>query len=335
MRKAVSISILLVVFFIHYSWCQSNQENSTNVKWFKSGSHPSEYTMDGDLYSTNVDKAGYMKCIVDNPSGFGSLTTSFKPDTYLGKRIKLSVNLKTTDIDKGAMMWMRVDGEDAEILSFDNMGNRAIIGSNDWKIYDIVLDVPKNSSAVLYGMMLIGKGEFWAKDLQLQIVDESEPSTNIALTDMAVGLRYLYKGNYQKALPFLEQLIRGKGEEDHIRYYSLYYYIALLETDQKMRSKEFIRDFSNKQGKNDWVSKIALFLKGNITENELLKASFNENNEINNGQLCEGYFYIGMTHKFKGNPEKAKSCFEKCVETDLKDFVEYNLAQVELNRIAL
>ena len=104
MSKAISISMLIVVFFIHYSWGQSNQKNSTNLKWFKTGSHPNEYTMVGDLYSTSEDNAGYMKSIVDSPSGFGSLATSFKPDTYLGKIIKLSVNLKTVDVDKGAMM---------------------------------------------------------------------------------------------------------------------------------------------------------------------------------------------------------------------------------------
>ena len=179
MKKSSSFSILFLVFFIHLTWCQTNQEDVSNVKWGKAGSHPSEYNMGGDPFSVSADQTGFVKSIGDNPEGFGTWMTSIKPGEYLGKRVKLSVNLKSKDVENWASMWMRVDGKGKEQLSFDNMENRVLKGNDNWKTYDIVLDVPENSAYISYGVMLSGKGQIWAKDLQFQIVNESVPVTDM------------------------------------------------------------------------------------------------------------------------------------------------------------
>jgi hypothetical protein len=78
MRKYLNYSMLLVVLFVNYSWCQSNQDNVSNVKWGKAGSNPNEYNMGGDPFSLNVNQAGFVKFIGDVSEGFGTLSTGNK-----------------------------------------------------------------------------------------------------------------------------------------------------------------------------------------------------------------------------------------------------------------
>src|SRR5262249_32451585 len=79
-------------------------------------------------------------------SGFGTLIQSIRADDYRGMRVRLSGYVKTEKVDR-ASLWMRVDGETGEPMSFDNMDDRRIEGITDWKKYEIVLEVPENSIA--------------------------------------------------------------------------------------------------------------------------------------------------------------------------------------------
>jgi hypothetical protein len=74
-------------------------------------------------------------------------------------------------------MWFRVDGEKQKSLSFDNMQDRAIKGTNEWKKYEIVLDVPKNSVRIAYGVLVSGEGTVWMDDLNFEVVSKDVPLT--------------------------------------------------------------------------------------------------------------------------------------------------------------
>jgi hypothetical protein len=73
---------------------------------------------------------------------------------------------------------MRVDG-DRRILGFDNMDNRAVRGTTDWTMYSVVLDVPENAKNIFFGILLVGKGQVWADDLSLEVVDKNVVTTNL------------------------------------------------------------------------------------------------------------------------------------------------------------
>ncbi len=74
---------------------------------------------------------------------------------------------------------MRVDGEGGRQLGFDNMVNRAVKGTTDWKEYSIVLDVPENSKSINYGVLLGGDGEVWFDSFKLEEVGKDVPVTNL------------------------------------------------------------------------------------------------------------------------------------------------------------
>ncbi len=51
-------------------------------------------------------------------------------------------------------------------LGFDNMLNRAVTGTTDWKQFEVVLDVPTEAVNIVIGAFLSGKGQMWADDLK-------------------------------------------------------------------------------------------------------------------------------------------------------------------------
>ena len=67
-------------------------------------------------------------------------------------------------------LWMRVAGDRYE-LAFDNMKDRFVKGTTDWKMYAVVLDGAADAKTTLLGAILTGKGHVWADDFKLEIVE--------------------------------------------------------------------------------------------------------------------------------------------------------------------
>jgi len=119
-------------------------------------------------------------------SGFGTLTQGVAANGFRGKRVRYSGYVRTQDVSEGWVgLWMRVDGPEG-MLAFDNMqtSNRAIVGTTDWKEYEIILDVPKGATAIVFGMLLGGKGTAWVDDLTLTPMGEAGPAVAPGLFQM-------------------------------------------------------------------------------------------------------------------------------------------------------
>lgn len=138
-----------------------------------------------DRYSISVDTtvrhggkgSASIKFDCGNEQAWASLGQPIAADEYRAMRVRLSGWLKTSDVD-GSGLWMRVDG-DRRILGFDNMDNRAVRGTTDWTMYSVVLDVPENAKNIFFGILLVGKGQVWADDLSLEVVDQDVVTTNL------------------------------------------------------------------------------------------------------------------------------------------------------------
>jgi len=89
------------------------------------------------------------------------------PDIYEGKSITLSGYIKTENVTDGwAGLWMQIDPR----IAFDNMQNRGITGTTDWKKYEITLPMnPAKTKDIVLGGMLVGKGKMWMDDLHITI----------------------------------------------------------------------------------------------------------------------------------------------------------------------
>jgi erythromycin esterase len=104
---------------------------------------------------------------------------SSEPEEYLGKRVRMSANVKSQEIRNWAGLWMRIDGQNETILGFDNMEKRPIKGTTDWTKYEIVLDVPQNTVRICFGILLAERGQVWVDEWKLEAVDSSVPTTNM------------------------------------------------------------------------------------------------------------------------------------------------------------
>ena len=156
-----------------------DQTNSKVPGWFMSGSEPGQYSamVDKETFHSGTQSA---KVTNSQPSasGFGTLMQEASPDEYKGKRWRMTFWLKTEAVQGWTSGWMRVDGKKGDSpLAFDNMQDRLIKGTTDWRQYSIVLDVSEQSTKIAFGIMLSGDGKIWIDDIQFEEVDNSVPVT--------------------------------------------------------------------------------------------------------------------------------------------------------------
>ena len=105
-----------------------------------------------------------------------ALMQMFKADDYRGKRLRMSAWMKSEDADAAAP-WFRIDGAKG-MLGFDNMGNRVVKGTSDWKKYESTLDVPSAATNIAFGGLVSGKGQAWLDDFVFEVVGPDVPTTN-------------------------------------------------------------------------------------------------------------------------------------------------------------
>ncbi|OGS01973.1 MAG: hypothetical protein A3G41_01960 [Elusimicrobia bacterium RIFCSPLOWO2_12_FULL_59_9] len=124
-----------------------------------------------------------------NQGRFGILYQTIRADKYKGKRIRYSAYMSCAKIDVAAYLWLRVDGSikhrdwydssGGNPLSFAiDKGNQCGDGDGDWRRAEVVVDVPKNSGAITFGMSLYGNGAVWANGMSFEAVDDETPLTS-------------------------------------------------------------------------------------------------------------------------------------------------------------
>jgi hypothetical protein len=156
--------------------------------WLRMGDHPEDYEMRLDPGAGRTGRASAtIKGKGPSPAGFGTLMQSIQAGEYKGKRVRLSGWAKAAGIAEWAGLWMRVDGPTTPgssypaALAFDNMQDRPIKGTSDWKRHEIVLDVAPEATFISFGILLNGVGQAWIDDLSLDVVGRDVPLTGQAL----------------------------------------------------------------------------------------------------------------------------------------------------------
>jgi hypothetical protein len=114
-------------------------------------------------------------------NGFGTFTQGIRADNYRGKRLRLSAYVKSSKVMGKAGLWMRIDGKAKSPLGFDNMMNRPIKGTTDWKKYEVVLDIPEDSKDIFFGFLMAGRGRAWVDDITLEPVGKDVKVTGLKI----------------------------------------------------------------------------------------------------------------------------------------------------------
>jgi imidazolonepropionase-like amidohydrolase len=130
-----------------------------------------EYEIQPDREVKHGGKASAtIKSKTDSPIEPCFLAQMFRADDYRGKRLQFSAFIKSKDVERHAQMMLRIDGKEKMAIAFDNMNDRLIKGTNDWKEYQIVLDVAGDAEEIYLNFSYFGKGQLWIDDCKVSTV---------------------------------------------------------------------------------------------------------------------------------------------------------------------
>jgi hypothetical protein len=145
--------------------------------WFAGGNDPSDYAIDTSGTAPAVGSAAHIQGKVASPAGFQTLMQTTPAGPFLGKEIRFSAEVKASAIASPAWaaLWFRVDGPNRQVLAFDNMQSRPIVGTHEYIKYEVVLRVASNAVDLAFGVLLTGSGEVWATEPALEVVTAGAP----------------------------------------------------------------------------------------------------------------------------------------------------------------
>lgn len=96
---------------------------------------------------------------------------------FRGKRIRVSAALKTRDAGP-ALLWARADAGKDNPTAFTRLPwQEAPKGSQDWQRYSIEMDVPADTTSLLFGTACYGKGTTWIDAFSVAILPARGPIT--------------------------------------------------------------------------------------------------------------------------------------------------------------
>jgi beta-lactamase regulating signal transducer with metallopeptidase domain len=164
----------------------------------ESSGAPSGWLLAGNArenYLTGIDRevvyqghlSAYLRGKPSATQGFGTLMQEFSAAQYAGQRVRLSAAVKSEEVNDWAGLWMRVDQGSRTGVAFDNMLNRSIKGTTGWQNYAVVLDVPKDSTLIAFGVLLSKGGTVWLSDVKFEIVGSDVPTTGMSAPAVPEG----------------------------------------------------------------------------------------------------------------------------------------------------
>ena len=194
--KVLGLDVEDIIFLKELAGCIEGRTNLIHRKeihmettyripkgWFITGETAKESS---EQYQLGVDpEKNYngQHCITieaeESAIDFAGLAQQVKADYYLGKRVQFTAMIEAENIQNRAALFMRVSDENGKLLAFDNMRNRFIHESQDWKRHSIVLDVDKEADNLVFGILLSGPGKIWFAEPKIEVVDKNVPTTDI------------------------------------------------------------------------------------------------------------------------------------------------------------
>jgi hypothetical protein len=107
----------------------------------------------------------------DSGNELASATSALPVKAVAGHHVRYSGWIRTRDVPSTgiACLWMRADSAQRNGIAFDNMGQRPVNGTRDWRRYAIDLDIPRGSTEVDFGTMLNGAGQAWFDSLAIEV----------------------------------------------------------------------------------------------------------------------------------------------------------------------
>ena len=152
-------------------------------------------TSQSQIYRTGYDtvansqtpRSVLIRSLKPSAKGFAALSQKCDATPYRGQRIRISVWIKTDGVNGAAQFHLVVNDQVGDKLAF---GADGVGGSQYWRQYAAVVDVPEEAATLSYGMMLAGSGKAWFNDLQINAVPNTVNLRQLELPDLSAMPRF-------------------------------------------------------------------------------------------------------------------------------------------------
>lgn len=117
------------------------------------------------------------------------LAQYIRANHYRGERVQLTAWVKPRNVSNFVLsgVWMRIDGP-TTYLGFDNMANRVVRGTGDWRQVSVVLDVPAEAIGIAFGANFRASNTLLVDEMSLTIVANTVPTTNTLTATALSGM---------------------------------------------------------------------------------------------------------------------------------------------------
>ena len=166
-----------------YTQARQGLTTGEDLNWHLAGSHRHAYEMTqaGDPRHPGA-LIQILRCTGDPEGGFGTVMTSVDAADYRRRRVRCAGEIRADGVTEWSGLWMRVDGKErGDMLGFDNMRDRPLKGTFDWRRVAVVLDVPSEAERLAFGVLLQGRGSVQLAGIRLQPVDADVAVTGTGL----------------------------------------------------------------------------------------------------------------------------------------------------------
>ena len=147
--------------------------------WITAGTPGGAYTSTTSGSATDAMGAVLtMRSTTASADDFGVIRTTMPPDSFRGRRIRITADIDTRNLPGGASPWIGVGGA-AGALIVDNGEDRAIRGTNTGHIESTVY-VPQAATNITLGLLVSGSGEATARGLRIEAQPRHMPDPPVS-----------------------------------------------------------------------------------------------------------------------------------------------------------
>src|SRR5215470_4024011 len=147
------------------------------------------------------------------------------------------------------------------------------------------------------------------------------------------GIAKQAKGDLKGAIGDINGAIERNDQDFYPRLFLWLMRSRLGESDAANKELAAFLDKRRNATPEEWTSKVAGHLLGNVSEADLFAAAKSSDAKKERGLFCEAWFFAGMKQLLGGDEATAADYFRKCIDTGQTNFVEYQLAQSELKAL--
>jgi len=155
--------VLVVLTLCAASLSLPAQTGDAPFGWLLRGSNPQNYHAGVEANTAFLASNSNL----ENTGIFGTLLQTVSAQNYAGKRVRFHASVRSENVTGWAGLWFRAD-KGKGTVAFENMEKRPIKGNTEWKNYDIVLDIPADTTSLYYGALVAGSGKIWIDHVVLE-----------------------------------------------------------------------------------------------------------------------------------------------------------------------